>query len=533
MDDSEETKTIAVSNIFFALLCGVFFFLSFPKYGWGLIAWIAFVPLFFALRNVDTLLRAMLLGWIAGVVSFIGIFYWIVWVLVNYGYLPLYLSLMIMLLLVFYLSIYFALFAAGIVYFRKKVPLFIIAPVLWVCLEYVKSKLFTGVPWENLGHSQINNFYFIQLADITGVFGLSFLVMLLNVAIFEIIKKKSGKSFALAAAIFILWSCVYVYGILRVNDIDQAVKNSPAKEVFLIQGNIDQAIKWKESFQNETFRIHEELSLRSLENKGGLIVWPETAVTANFQDENNVRRRIREMSVKTGNWFLFGSISYKAGEGKKDYFNSAYLISPEGIVSGRYDKVHLVPYGEYVPMKTIFPFVRSLAAGIGDFTEGKGWVPLQSDLGKIGVMICYEGIFPEAGRAYKKAGTELLVNITNDAWFGSTSAPYQHLSMSIFRAVETRMFFVRAANTGISAIVDPTGKIIVQSRLSEKDSIHGRVQLIQMASFYAKYGDWLAVTCFIILTIIFLSCNIRRKRNDYRKHSGNYSGTEKKNPVYR
>ena len=195
------------------------------------------------------------------------------------------------------------------------------------------------------------------------------------------------------------------------------------------------------------------------------------------------------------------------------YFNSAYLLSPQGDVRGKYDKVHLVPYGEYVPLRTLFPFISSLAAGIGDFATGKGFYPLTMGDRKIGVMICYEGILPEAARMYKNAAAELLVNITNDAWFGTTSAPYQHLSMSIFRAVETRLYLVRAANTGISAIVDPTGKILAQTEIFKKDEIHGNIKFIALSSFYARYGDLLVWACFICLVIFFLWSLKGRKRN--------------------
>ncbi len=217
-------KKLSGYNIFFALLSGILLFLSFPKFGLGFIAWIAFVPLFIALRDVDLLRRALFLGWIAGLTAYIGIIYWITYVVVNYGHLPLYLGVMIMLLLACYLSLYIALFAAGMVYLRRKVPLYLVAPVLWVCLEYLKSKLFTGFPWENLGYSQFNNIFFIQIADIVGVFGLSFLIILLNVAFFEIITERSKKSFALAAGVFLLWSGVYAYGVLRINQINQSLE---------------------------------------------------------------------------------------------------------------------------------------------------------------------------------------------------------------------------------------------------------------------------------------------------------------------
>ncbi len=500
----DTSKMISRDRVFFALLSGIMLFLSFPKFGLGFISWVAFVPLFISLRGVTSLRRALLLGWIAGLTACIGIIYWITYVVVNYGNLPIVLGVAIMLLLACYLSLYVALFASGLVCLRGKAPLFLVAPFLWICLEYIKSHLFTGFPWENLGYSQFNNLFFIQIADIAGVYGLSFLILLLNVAFYKIIAERSKKSFALAVLVFMIWSGVYAYGVMRINQIDQALKDAPKMEVSLIQGNIDQSIKWNEKFQKETLNIYEELSLRHAMADEGLIVWPETAAPFNFQDKNDSQRRVSEVPIKTNSWFVFGSVSYTDGGKNTDYFNSAYLLSPRGDIAGKYDKVHLVPYGEYVPLRTLFPFISKLTEGTGDFAEGKGFYPLDMGGRKIGMLICYEGILPEAGRLYKNAATELLVNITNDAWFGATSAPYQHLSMSIFRAVETRLYLVRAANTGISAIVDPTGKITAKTEIFTKGEIHGKINFIDVQTIYARYGDVLVWVGFIVLTVLCL-----------------------------
>lgn len=515
--DLDQTGSMPWSrDFFFALLCGLLYFLSFPKFGFGVIAWIALVPLLVALNNVSSLSRALLLGWTAGITAHVGMLYWITHVVVNYGYLPLYLGVILMVLLAGYLSVYFAFFAVGIVYFRGKAPLVLAAPVLWVCLEYLKSCLFTGFPWENLGYSQFSNLLFIQMADITGVSGLSFLIVLLNVAFFTLLAERSKKALALALAVFFLWSGVYSYGALRIRQIRQIMDHAQGMDVSLIQGNIEQAVKWNENFQAETIRIYEELSLRGAKTPGALVVWPETAVPFNFQEPGDLQARVSQLPSRAKSWLLFGSMSYAAASGGTDYFNSAYLLSPGGDLRGKYDKVHLVPYGEYVPLRKMFPFVSSLASGIGDFAAGKGFDPLQMDERKIGVLICYEGILPQAARQYKNAAADVLVNITNDAWFGRTSAPYQHLSMSVFRAVETRLCLVRAANTGISALVDPTGRILAQTGLFERDKITGRIPLIQTPTFYARYGDWFVWAGFIGLAGLFLWSLIRRERNVHR-----------------
>ncbi|MFA5321693.1 MAG: apolipoprotein N-acyltransferase [Smithella sp.] len=505
-------KLFALNNIFPAFLSGFLLFLSFPKYGWGLFAWIAFVPLFFSLQNTVTISQGLLLGFITGVVSYIGVIYWIAFVTVNYGYLPLHTGIALMLLLAFYLSMYVSLFAGCLVYFRDKMPLYLTAPVLWVCLEYGKSFIFTGFPWENLGYSQYANTYLVQFADVFGVFGLSFLIILMNAVVFEVINKRSRKEFIVAAVVFLMMAGIYIYGILRIDQVNKTVRNSPGIEVSLIQGNIDQSIKWDKDFKRETLNIYEQLSLNNLPGNGSLIVWPETAVPFKFQDLNGLHDQIINLSLKTKSWLIFGSVSSSPQIDGADYFNSAYLLSPSGAIRGKYDKVHLVPYGEYVPLRNLFPFINKLTEGIGDFSRGAGFYPLSMDDKKIGILICYEGILPFAARAYKNNSAELLVNITNDAWFGPTSAPFQHFSMAVFRAVETRLYLVRAANTGISGIIDPTGKIVARTNIFQTDALKGYVKFVRIPTLYDKYGDILVMICFVLAALYFLMILTWRKR---------------------
>ena len=507
-------------NIFFAIVSGVLLILSFPKYGFGFVAWFALIPLLYALDRTTSIRQALMLGFITGVVGYVGIIYWIAYVVVNYGYLPIYLGIILMLLLACYLSVYLAIFAGGITYFKNKIPLYLIAPVLWVCLEYCKSQMFTGFPWENLGYSQYLNLYLIQFADILGVYGLSFLIILVNASLFEIFTKRSKIQYITAAAVSLVLVSVYIYGIFRVNSIDKLLQNpsTPSMEVSLIQGNIDQSIKWNKNFQKETLNIYEDISINNIPASGGLIVWPETAVPINFQDDSDLSRQIRNLAIKTKSDFIFGSVSYLRRSHYVDFYNSAYLLSSGGEVKGRYDKVHLVPYGEYVPLRNAFPFIKGLASGIGDFSTGGGFSPLSTADRKIGVLICYEGILPFAARMYKNESADILVNITNDAWFGSTSAPYQHLSMTIFRAVETRLYLVRAANTGISAIVDPRGQIVAKTNIFQRDALKGNVKLLKIPTFYAKYGDLLVGASFMLCILCLLWSLKGRLRNADRKH---------------
>jgi apolipoprotein N-acyltransferase len=501
---------VAENEIILAVISGLFLFLSFPKYGFGAMAWLALIPLFFAVQKSSSARRALALGFISGIVGYVGILYWITYVVVNYGYLPLYLGVIIMLLLVCYISVYIALFAAGVYFMRGKNYFSLAVPALWVCLEYFKSYLFTGFPWENLGYSQYLNAYFIQFTDVFGVFGLSFIIVSVNAVIFTLLVKRTKSAFVSALALFLILSSVYIYGYFRIENVRKTMNDAPGMEVSLIQGNIDQSIKWDELSQLKIINTYLDLSLQNSPQAGGLIVWPETALPFNYQQETFMREQVNNLPRETKSWFLFGAVNYIRSNQGTSFFNSAYLLSPEGAFKGRYDKVHLVPYGEYVPMRDLFPFIKKLTAGIGDFSAGEAYQPLFVENKKLGVLICYEGILPHAARIYKNKSADLLVNITNDAWFGQTSAPYQHFSMALFRAVETRLYMIRAANTGISAIVDPTGRIISQTDIFKIDALRGDVKFINIETFYARHGDVFVVVCFII-SAFFILWNWRRR----------------------
>ena len=522
--DSIAEEGIDRGTPFWALLSGILLFLSFPRFGTGLLAWVALAPLLSVLKS-ESLFLNFRTGFIAGFSAYIGIVYWIVYVVVNYGYLPLPVGIVVMLLLAAYLALYVALFSAGVAYFKDRgIPRLLAAPLLWTSLEYAKSHLLTGFPWENLGYSQYLFHPFIQVADITGVYGLTFLIVLINVIICDALdllrtksndRKKIRKIAAELGAGVLIVLAVAGYGWHRIDEVEKSLKTAPQLAVSLIQGNIDQNIKWRPAFQTATIGIYKTLTLEAAPPGKGLIVWPETAAPFFFQDYNDMHREVASLPVRTGNWMLFGSPSYQKNGDQIAFLNSAFLLAPDGRIAGQYDKVHLVPYGEYVPLRKFFPFINKLVEGIGDFRTGIGYEPVAmkgDGLSRnLGVMICYEGILPEAGRTYKRRGADLLVNITNDAWFGDTSAPYQHLSMTTFRAVETRLYLVRAANTGISAIIDPAGRILKRSPLFTEAALSGQVRFMTQKTFYAEYGDIFVYGCIFGIILIFTAAQRKRR----------------------
>jgi apolipoprotein N-acyltransferase len=510
-------RILEINDIMLALGSGWLLILSFPKFGTGLLAWVSLMPLFYALRGEKTLRQGLLLGLITGLTAQVGIMYWITHVVVNYGYLPYPVGIAAMLLLSAYLSLYTGLFSAAVVYFRKKeVPIWIAAPLLWTCLEFAKSHLLTGFPWENLGYSQYLHLPLIQIADIAGVYGVTFFIVLINAMIYEILFVAGSKKMLLAkilvgVGIFLM---IYGYGIFRIQEVGRQMTAATKVAVRIVQGNIDQSVKWDPQYQRETIDIHTSLSMPDKPSKPDLIVWPETAFPAFFQDVNDLHRTVVGFVKQSRSWLLFGSPTYDRQEKNITLFNSAFLLSPEGTIMERYNKVHLVPYGEYVPLRQFFPFINKLVEGIGDFGTGPGYRPLTFGPYRMGVLICYEGIFPEAARTYKREGADFLVNLTNDAWFGRTSAPYQHLSMTAFRAVENRLDVVRAANTGISAFIDATGKMTSTSVLFEKAFLDGKVHINKGRTFYANQGDVFIYICFLILMIMSAVITLRRKSHD-------------------
>lgn len=502
-------------GIFLAILSGLLLFLSFPKCDLWYLAWIAFTPLFFAIQG-KTLRESFSLGVIAGITFHIGIIYWVIFVTVHYGNLPVYLAVAVMVVFACYLSLYCGIFALLISFFKKRhLPYMLTAPFLWTALEYGKSNLLSGFPWENMGYSQYDVSWLIQIVDVTGVYGLSFLIIFINCLIYDIATLTSKRRvFFEAAAGILLIGLVLSYGSCRTASIEKAFADADEiVRVSLIQGNIDQAVKWNPEYQRESIAVYRELSLGTAteDTSPQLIVWPETAAPLFFQDITDLHRTIVAIAREAKAYLLFGAPSYRAEKKGRSLMNSAYLISKEGEVIGKYDKTHLVPFGEYVPLRGLLFFIDKMVAGVGDFMAGSELAPLAIEGIAVGVLICYEGIFPEISRDYKKRGADLLVNITNDAWYGTTSAPYQHMSMAVFRAIENRTYLVRAANTGISAIVTPLGEVVTKSRLFTREVIQGNVRFADVATIYTRYGDLFAKIC-IIVTIIMLGISLKRRR---------------------
>jgi len=479
-----------------AALTGVLLVFCFPKAEISWLAWFAFVPLLVACGQKSPV-KAGKLAFVAGLVGYGGIIYWINIVVTTYGKLPLVVSICLYLLLVAYLAAYFfVLFYLVRRVEQRGIPVVVSLPILWVGLEFLRSFLLTGFPWASLGYSQYRVLPLLQVVDITGVYGISFLIVLANCVLFLLfnwIRARGSRVFPFRSTVvfLVLIVAVLLYGFSQLR---QEPAGVPLK-VALIQGNIDQGIKWDPAFMEETISIYERLSRRAAAAGVDLVVWPESAAPFFFQEPGPPTDRITSLARDLQAAFIFGSPAFDDDGPRRRYFNSAFLLSSSGEVLGRSDKMHLVPFGEYVPQAKLLPFVHKLVVGVGDFSPGDTLAALDIGKGKVGVLVCFEGIFPELSRRYVRGGAQLLVNITNDGWYGRSSAPYQHLSMSVFRAIENGVPLVRAANTGISAIIDEKGHISQATPLFVEDFCAGEVILGVGGTIYTRIGDVFALLC--------------------------------------
>ena len=509
-------------SVLAAILSGLLLVVSFPRYDQSYLLFIALVPLFWALRG-QSRKAGFWLGIVNGLTFYLGLLSWIFYVTYVYGHLPLPVALGVLLLLAGYLSIYRGLWAWGVVWAENRgVNLLWFAPALWVVMESVQGYPISSIPWELLGHGLYLQHSLLQAADLIGTYGLSFLLVLVNaglVAIFSppIVKGRQPSPLGTLAFLVILLAAWFGYGHYRQGKMAEAMARSPKIKVAVIQGNIQQGEKWDPKIVQATLETYAKVTRQTLgEAKSTddnavppLVVWPETAAPFFFNhtagQDTRLDLLVRDIARENHCYLLFGAPAEEDRPQGELLYNRAYLLNPQGETVGSYDKSHLVPWGEYVPLHKVFFFIQKMVPQIGDFVEGPVGATLPLPQGKIGVLICYESIFGYLSRAQVENGAHLLVNITNDAWFGRTSAPYQHMSMAVLRAVENRVSLARAANTGISTFISGNGHILWTSPLEEEAGYITELPWLPGGSFYTSYGylfPWLCVA-LVILMILF------------------------------
>ena len=493
--------------VLLAALSGGLLILAFPTPDLGWPAFVALVPLLWAIRG-QTPIRAFYLGMVAGLLFYLISVSWVTNSMTAYGGVPFALSALALLILAAYLSLYVGVFALGASWTASlSWPLDLVASsALWVGLEYLRTFALTGFPWILLGYTQYRNSMLLPVASVAGVYGLSFIVVLINVALTQVIGGAPVRLRTIGLAGAVVLTLVWSPRLLAPPS--ASAGSGQALEVAIVQGNIDQGVKWDPAMQAATIEQYRRLSLEAAKHTPALIVWPETAVPFFLRYEPVLLGRVLDIAAETGSYLLVGSPDAErsaAVDGGTRYRNTAFLISPRRELLSRYDKMHMVPFGEYVPLKSLLFFVNKLAYGIGDFEEGRTYTVFDTPGGRFSATICYEAIFPDQVRRYVKEGAEFLVNITNDAWFGRSAAPAQHLAMAVLRAVENHRYLVRAANTGISAIVDPSGRILHASDLFVPAVIADQIRIERTQTFYTRYGDLFAWFCVIFIVAVVMA----------------------------
>jgi len=451
--------------------------------------------------------ESFFLGLTTGVIYFAGTLYWITRVMAVYGGISTGVAVILNAALIAYLALFPALFAVVVrrLAVTHGVRALVAAPLVWVATELGRTYLFTGFPWVLLGYSQATVIPIAQIASVFGVYGVSLLVATVAAALATFgagaNDAKAGRTFLPLAVIAII--VVTLWGSARVSRAE-LTHAGDAVRVGLVQGNVDQGEKWERARAAAIFDRYISMTRQAIGEGAGLVLWPESSTPFMFEEDPAGAARLRTLAQQARVPILFGSdqVVWKSQNGMRvadRMYNSAFLLRGDGTTAGVYRKVHLVPWGEYVPLRDVLFFAAPLVEAIGSgFAAGEQATVLPVDGHSLSVSICYEVVYPDLVRRFVLSGSELLTTITNDAWFGATSAPYQHFEQASMRAIEEGRYLVRAANTGVSGIVDPYGRVLARSGIDEQRVLVGDARFLHASTFYARHGDVLAYLCALI-----------------------------------
>ncbi|MBL8023852.1 MAG: apolipoprotein N-acyltransferase [Elusimicrobia bacterium] len=504
------SKAPLISRLRAPAVCvsGVLYVLCFPSFNQGQLAWVAFVPFLLAVpgfswRNVFT--WSFVAGWMGG----LGLLYW-VYPTCRWGGVNPAVSVLAVGALSAYVALFWGLFGVIVKLFSSR-PVWerpFWAALGWTALEGLRGHLFTGFPWLSLSCSQWQVPRHLPLAEMGGSYAVSFLIVLFNgtvAALVQGLRSRPKRWFAVGPGFLALvgltvWS-VYLWR-------RPLTPSGPPVEMALVQGNIDQYKKWDNAYEADIVRSYSTLTRRASQGNPTLVIWPETAVPGWIPNDAHHTSWIQDQARDSNTHLLVGAVSR---QNDRDY-NAAFLLSPRGEFVGQYLKIHLVPFGEYVPLRGgLARFVRVLN-DLGSFDSGGETSVLSVPGTKVGVTICFEGLFPDLVRRFTLAGAQVLVNITNDGWYRHTAAPEQHFAASVLRAVENRRWVARAANTGYSGFVSPRGEVTGRTTLLEPAVLIGHPAPLDHLTFYVRFGDVFLKLCalFLFLGILFLGKQKRK-----------------------
>ncbi|HVM32529.1 MAG TPA: apolipoprotein N-acyltransferase [bacterium] len=501
----------------FCLLSGLLVCLSLPNFldktltPWGApLAWIALVPFFWVLREASPG-QGALFGWVFGLAQFGGILYWILFIKeVQYLCLPAWLAL------VLYQSLFPLLLGWAAAGWRRRPGDFLglWIPALWVGMEFIRTHwLFGGFPWGQIGYALAPYPSFLVLASLGGVYALTFLVVWVNasfarglVFFFGGEKGRWPRYWLLPPVLLVL---IFGWGSWRVRQTPLALKGSVA----IVQPDIDQSVKWDRAYADETYRRLEKWTLAAGRGKPDLILWPETSAPSFLLWTPNDFKRVSGIVRRVGTPLLAGCLDLsRGGQAPEADYNAAVHFRPDGRPQGVYRKRHLVPFGEYVPFQKYLWFLGPVVRDLGSFQPGPSYCSFPAGGFTYSPVICYEAIFPEDIRE-ACAGADVLVNISNDAWYGQTACAYQHAMMAVVRAAEERKPLFRCANTGVSLATDPLGRILGQTPLFEQTLLTLPVYESPGPSVYARGGHWFPWGCLgWVLAVWLFSARLKRIR---------------------
>ncbi len=476
-----------------AIAGGVLAFLGYAGFDQFYLEWICLIPILWAISGQKPG-RAFLIGWVAGIVGHGGGFYWIITMLRQFADAPWPLAALALLLLAAANGLVFAVWAwaTRLICGSTGWSVAWVSPVAWTAAEKFWPQLFPNY----LGASQYRLSLVTQIADITGILGVTFLVLLVNSALYaalEKVRSRKPRPLLPAAALAAVLAVVLAYGAVRISMVDRAASVAPQLAVGVVQANRGAGDKHVD--QEMFLREHQEMS-RELEasRKFNLIVWPESILGVDLSSREGTLPAGLRGGVTTP--LLFGAVVLTKEDGERRMYNSAVLVDGTGRILGTYDKMVLVPFGEYIPFGDIFPQFYSWSPYSGRFWPGTNVEPLLLEGHTLSVNICYEDIFPGQVRMLMQGGRdrrtpEAMFNLTNDSWYGDTVQPMEHLALASFRSIEHRRALVRSTNTGISAIVDPVGRTNLRTAQWTKASLSGRVPLLKGRTVYGVLGDWI------------------------------------------
>ncbi len=473
----------------------VLYFFSFPPFNLFPLAWVAPLPLFWMTRSLSVR-RRFFIWWLWGFCFFSAGLYWLPGTMKAYSPVSWWQAWCALLALALYLGLFWGVWGWWSSLLKEKglpFPLALALPLAF--LEYLRGHLFTGFPWLLAAHSQASFLPFIQSAALVGVYGVSFILAWIWGGVLDCLER-NWRGGALA---FILPIALMIWGWVRLG----VPVAGRSYKVALVQPNIGAQAKWDPDKAKEQMDLLLDLTREACPGQD-LVIFPETVFPyLLFQRPHYTQPFVEE--IKNCSAYVLVGTNHWVQRGKEYFFTNREYLLLKGRILGFYDKVHLVPFGEYVPLGKIFPFLYKLAGYRNGYVSGRGLFPLPLPGCPLGVSVCYEAIFPSLVREEVKKGAKLLVNVTNDAWFGRSLAPYQHLTAAVFRAVENERWLVRCANTGISALVSPKGRITAQTPLFTREILRGRVEALSGVTPYTLMGDWLPLLSggFILIFVFW------------------------------